>query len=221
MIEFPATAQTATQHNLLDLPAPTPLTTPARTPPVRINGFLYTAPTRHDIFTAYLQDTYGINSLTRTSARALYAFTFTHSKAWDQDAGGFGIRFASAYGVNMVNGNVRLGMDALFHEDLRYIPCRGCRKRDKLVNALLAEVTARHSIDGHRFFTLTPTVSDFSGPLIAHVLWYPNPSKNFTNGIIDARTVFATRIAGHLFREFVVDRHKHKPRPDESVASLN
>jgi hypothetical protein len=198
-------------------PAPTPA--PAKPAPIRVNGLLYTPPTHHDLIAAYVQDTYGLPGQARTTVRALYSFAQGGPPQWDQNATGFGIRMASNEGITMISGNVRLAMEVIFHEDLRYIPCRGCRKRDKLANALLAEITARHDTDGHRFFTLTPTVSDFSGPLIAHVLWYPSISPY--DGFISARTVFATRIGGHLIREFILDRKKHKPRPEETITSAN
>ena len=49
------------------------------------------------------------------------------------------------------------------------------------------EFTARHSRDGHRFFTLTPVVADFSGPIIAHAVWYPNGFNPF-GGVVATRT---------------------------------
>ena len=94
------------------------------------------------------------------------------------------------------------------------IPCHGCRAKKKIENALLAEVTARHDSDGHRFFTLTPTIADFSGPIIAHTFWFPQPSGPI-DGVIAARLVFATRIGGHLFREFVLERRHNYPKLED------
>jgi hypothetical protein len=116
--------------------------------------------------------------------------------------------------VSAINGNVRYALETIFHEDMRYIPCHGCRAKKKIENALLAEVTARHDSDGHRFFTLTPTIADFSGPIIAHTIWFPQPSGPI-DGVIAARLVFATRIGGHLLREFVLERRHKDPKLDE------
>ena len=180
-----------------------------------INGRPYQQPTRHDILVDYVKDTYGWPALARTGARTTYSeiharyFETPDANSWGTDFPGFMQRFGSAAGVTMIDGNVRLGMEVLFHEDLRYIPCHGCRKRDKIANVLLSEITARHDSDGHRFFTLTPTIADFSGPIIAHSLWYPNFDP--VAGVISTRLVFATRIGQHLFQEFVWERRHYDP----------
>jgi len=106
-------------------------------------------------------------------------------------------------------------MEEVFHEDLRYIPCHGCTFKHQNENALLAEITARHASNGHRFFTLTPTVADFSGPIIAHSIWYP--TYNPFGGVVATRTVFATRVGSHLFREFVLERRHYDPKEPARV----
>ncbi len=178
-----------------------------------INGRPYQQPTRHDTLVDYVKDTYGWPALARTGARTTYSeiharyFETPDANSWGTDLPGFMERFGSAAGVTVIDGNVRLGMEVLFHEDLRYIPCHGCRKRDKITNALLAEITARHDSDGHRFFTLTPTIADFSGPIISHSIWYPNFDP--MAGVISTRLVFATRVGQHLFQEFIWERRHH------------
>jgi len=220
-------AQTPSPNQVPDAPTPAvkPLTArPTQTPEQAaealrisklaiINGRPYQQPTRHDKLVDYAKDTYGWSGLARTTARAGYSeihaeyFETGTNPPWGTDLPGFMQRFGSAAGVTAINGNVRLGMEVLFHEDLRYIPCHGCSKRDKLNNVLLAEITARHDKDGHRFFTLTPTIADFSGPIISHSLWYPNFDP--MAGVISARLVFATRIGQHLFQEYVWERRHH------------
>ncbi len=175
-----------------------------------INGAPYDQPSAGDTFRDYLRDSYGLPALARTTVRALYSQGRGKPEGWGTDFPGFAQRFASAAGITAINGNVRYGMEALFHEDLRYLACHGCGVRAKIENALLAEITARHDEDGHRFFTLTPTIADFTGPIIAHSLWYPG-GPNPAAGAVSARLVFATRVGGHLFQEFVLERrHKGK-----------
>ena len=178
-----------------------------------VNGRPYEPPTQRQQFVAYLKDSYGLVGLPSTTVRALYSEARDKPDEWGQDLPGFMQRFAASAGVTAINGNVRYGMEELFHEDLRYIPCHGCRAKKKIENALLAEITARHDSDGHRFFTLTPTVADFSGPIIAHSLYYPG-GVDPGAGAVAARTIFATRIGGHLFTEFVLER-RHKDKPAE------
>ena len=185
-----------------------------------VNGRPYQQPTRRDILHSYVADTYEVQGLANTTIRALYSEARGKPEEWSQDAKGFGERFGSAAAVTAINGTVRLGMETVFHEDLRYIPCHGCTVKHKIENALLAEITARHDSDGHRFFTLTPTVADFSGPIIVHTAWYPGASNGPMDGVISARTVFATRLGLHLFREFVLER-RHHDEPERGSRKTN
>jgi hypothetical protein len=189
--------------------------TPAAASVVMIHSRAYLPPTQHQLFQAYLRDSYGWPALASSTVRTLYGEARANNpSAYGTDAAGFGQRLGSNLAITAITGNVRFAMEEVFHEDLRYIPCHGCSVKHKIENALLAEITARHDRDGHRFFTLTPTISDFSGPLIAHSTWYPGASEGPIRGVISARTVFAVRIGGHLFREFVLERrHKDAPEP--------
>ncbi len=170
-----------------------------------VNGRPYEQPTKKIIFDDYVSDSYGLPAVLRTTVRALYSEARDAPKGWGTDFPGFMQRFGANAGQTIISGNVRYAMELTFHEDLRYIACHGCSVKGKIENALLAEVTARHDSDGHRFFTLTPTVADFSGPIIAHSLWYPG-GANPGAGAVSARLAFSTRVGSHLFREFVLER---------------
>ena len=213
-------AQTAMPDAPVANPPPTALLKANGTAikPVMINGRPYVRPTNRQQFIGYLKDSYGLPALEGATFRATYSQIRGKPDGWDQDWTGYGQRFGSAMAVSAINGNVRYAMEMTFHEDMRYIPCHGCGAKRKIENALLAEITARHDTDGHRFFTLTPTIADFSGPIIAHSIWFPGGS-NPMDGVVAARLVFATRIGGHLFREFVLERrHKDPPIDDVSPA---
>jgi hypothetical protein len=172
-----------------------------------INGRPYVPPTAKVQFRDYLRDSYGWPAMARSTARALYNQAQDGPSQWGQDFPGFMQRFGSNVGITAIDGNVRYGMEMLFHEDLRYIPCHGCSIKRKLENAFLSEVTARHDSDGHRFFTLTPAIADFSGPIISHSVWYPNFDP--FGGVVATRTVAATRVGQHLFTEFILERRHH------------
>jgi len=173
-----------------------------------VNGRPYQRPSHRDQFDDYLRDSYGWPAFARSTARALYSEARGGPKGWGQDFPGFAQRYGSNVAITAIDGNVRYGMETIFHEDMRYIPCHGCSV--KIGNALLAEVTARHDSDGHRFFTLTPVIADFSGPIIANTFWYPNHDP--FGGVIGTRTVAAARVGGHLFTEFVWERRHHDPK---------
>jgi hypothetical protein len=177
-----------------------------------VNGIPYDKPSNHDLFLYYLSDTYLLNGQIRTTVRTLYNEAQDGPPGWGTDFPGFMQRFASNEAITAINGTVRLGMEFTFHEDLRYLPCLHCTWKRKFANALLSEITARHGEDGRRFFSLTPAISDFSGPIVAHSLWYPDGFNPF-DGVIAVRTVAAIRVGQHLAQEFWIDRHhKHAPK---------
>ncbi len=179
-----------------------------------VNGRPYDQPTKRAIFDDYVKDSYGLPAVLRTTVRALYSEARDAPASWGTDAPGFAQRFGTNAGQTIISGNVRYAMEVTFHEDLRYIACHGCSVKAKIENALLAEVTARHDSDGHRFFTLTPTIADFSGPIVAHSLWYPG-GANPKAGAVSARLAFSTRVGSHLFREFVLERRHTSKNPEK------
>lgn len=211
----PATQTLTPSSAVPSLPAPRAVAPVTAVSVVSINGRPYRRPTRKEQFVDYLKDSYGWSALARTSARALYAQGVGKPEEWGQDWAGFGERFRSASAVTVIDGNVRYGMEMLFHEDMRYIPCHGCSVKRKVENALLAEFTARHDSDGRRFFTLTPTVTDMAGPMIANAFWVPG--KTAIDGFVGSRLIFATRIGGHLFSEFILERRHHDPPLPDNV----
>jgi hypothetical protein len=192
---------------------PRPVQTPEEHEAARIaslgsvNGKMYDQPSHKEQFHDYLYDSYWLPSLARSAVRSAYEQARDKPHGWGQDFPGYTQRYASNMGINAISGSVRFGMETLFHEDTRYIPCHGCSIRRKLANALLAEVTARHDSDGHRFFTLTPAIADFSGAIVANATWYP--SHDPFGGVVATRTVAATRVGQHLFNEFVWERRHH------------
>jgi hypothetical protein len=182
-----------------------------------VNGKVYDQPSHKDQFLDYLNDSYGLPAFARTTVRTLYSEARGTPEGWGQDFPGFAQRFGSNAAITAIDGNVRFGLETLFREDMRYIPCHGCSVKRKIMNALLSEVTARHDVDGHRFFTLTPAIADFSGPIIANAAWYPNHDP--FGGVVGTRTVAATRVGAHLFREFVLER-RHRDRKIEDNEPL-
>jgi hypothetical protein len=143
--------------------------------------------------------------------RSLYGQATDKPDGWGQDWPGYGQRFGTAMAVSAINGNVRYGLSSLFREDMRYIPCHGCSVKRKIGNAFLSEITARHDVDGHRFFTVTPIIADFSGPIISNSFWFP-PGHGPLDGLVATRTVLVARIGGHLFREFILERRHKDPK---------
>jgi hypothetical protein len=175
-----------------------------------VNGERYDQPSSKDLTLYYLTDTFLLPGQTRSMISALYSQARERPAGWGDDFSGFAQRLGSAEGITAINGTVRMGMEFLFHEDLRYIPCHHCSVKRKIANAFLSEVTARHGVDGKRIFSLTPEISDFAGPIVAHTLWFPNYDP--FAGVVATRVVAAVRVATHLAQEYLVE-HRHRRGP--------
>jgi hypothetical protein len=214
LMAFCTAAQAQSTSPFPDAPSAAAAANPAKMDkPAIVNGRPYVRPTAKDQFEDYLRDSYGIPAIVRTTVGAVYGQGIDSPSVWGQDWRGFGQRMGWGTASTIVNGNVRYGMETAFHEDMRYIPCHGCSAKKKIENALLAEVTARHDSDGHRFFTLTPLFSDMTGPILVNS--FAVPGKGPINGVIGSRVRITTRIGGHLYREFVMERKHHDPKlPD-------
>jgi hypothetical protein len=177
-----------------------------------VNGMPYDQPSTRDLALYYVHDTYLLPGFERSTLRALYGEARGKPTGWGQDFAGFSQRFGSAVAITSINGTMRLCFELALHEDLRYIPCPSCKWKRKIINALLAEFTARRGEDGHRAFTLSPTIADFSGPIIAHSIWYPNGPDPFA-GVVATRVVVLTRVGSHLMDEAIAAWHfKHAQR---------
>ncbi len=89
-------------------------------------GRPYDQPSAGDTFRDYLRDSYGLPALARTTVRALYSQGAASRTGWGTDFPASRSALRPSAGITAINGNVRYGMEVLFHEDLRYLACHGC-----------------------------------------------------------------------------------------------
>jgi hypothetical protein len=174
--------------------------------PVFVNGRLYHKPTRREDFKAYEHELIGPRPFISAAIRAGFEQIRPVPTGWGQDFPGYIQRYGSAYGEFGIDSSVRYGLAAALHEDVRYLICHQCTAGQKIENAFLAEMTARHGEDGHRTFSLTPVVAGFSGPLVAYAAWYP-PGYDSGDAAKHAFFGFGFRIVGHIVREFLFDKN--------------
>ncbi len=183
--------------------APAPL--PDAPSTVLVNGRAYRKPTAKEDLRAYRGDLFGPRPFIHAAIRSGIEQIRTVPVGWGQDFPGYLQRYGSAYGEAAIDTSVRYGLGSLLHEDVRYLVCHDCSFGDKLENAMLYEVTARHGVDGHRTFSVTPIVASFSGPVVAYAAWYP---PGYTTGMA-AKHAFlgiGTRVVFNLIREYTRDR---------------
>jgi hypothetical protein len=183
------------------------LFTPGAPPPdpTFVNGRAYHKPTRREDLRAYEHELIGPRPFLSAAIRSAIEQVRPVPIGWGQDFPGYLQRYGSAYAEFAIDSSVRYALAGALHEDVRYIICHKCSAGDKLANAFLAEMTARHGEDGHRAFSLTPVAAGFSGPLIAYAAWYP-PGYTEGDAAKHAFFGFGFRIVGHIVREFFFDK---------------
>ena len=170
-----------------------------------VNGRPYRKPTAKEDLRAYRGDLFGARPLIHAAVRSGIEQIRTVPVGWGQDFPGYMQRYGSAYGEAAIDNSVRYGLGSLLHEDVRYLVCHDCTFGDKLANAALYEVTARHGADGHRTFSMTPIVASFSGPEVAYAAWYP-PGYTPEMAAKHAFLGIGTRVLFNLLREYTRDR---------------
>jgi hypothetical protein len=180
----------------------------------------YFQPTAADNFRAYRRELIGPRPFIHAGIRAGIEQIRTVPDGWGQDFPGFAQRYGSAYGEAAIDTTVRFSMGTALHEDVRYLVCHGCSFGQKLRNAALYEVSARHGADGHRVFSVTPIVSSFSGPMIAYAAWYPpGPNYNTQGALKHSLFGLGTRIIFHMVREYTGDRESAAQRDARKYAA--
>jgi hypothetical protein len=176
------------------------------------DGQLYRKPTAREDLRAYEHDLIGPRAFIAAAIRSGIEQIRPVPIGWGQDFPGYAQRYGSAYGEEAIDSSVRFGLAGVLHEDVRYLLCHGCSAKAKIENAFLSEFTARHGEDGHRSISLTPVVADFSGPIVAYSAWYP-PGYETGDAAKHATFIVGTRIAFHIVREFLADRHPKAAQP--------
>ncbi|MDR3735096.1 MAG: hypothetical protein P4L10_06100 [Acidobacteriaceae bacterium] len=176
-----------------------------------VNGRAYHRPTRKEDFKAYEHEVIGPRAFIGAAFRSGIEQARTVPVGWGQDWPGYGQRYGSAYAEIAIDSSVRFGLAAALHEDTRYLICHHCSLGVKFENALLAEVTNRHGVDGHRRLSVVPVVATFSGPLVAYSAWYP-PTYGPGEAAGHAAFGLTTHVFGHMVREVFFD-HDRKPKP--------
>lgn len=185
-----------------------PLPKQPQASPYMVNGLPYHQPTGAQRLHLYVKDVVGPERFAIEAVSAAYAYGRNDPQGWDNGAEGYGKHIGSAYGQAVISETVRHGLSAALHEDTHYIVCHGCTMKERVYNSVLSEFTARRGADGHRAWSLTPTISNYSGPLVSHNVWYPD-GYNSGDAAIAGTTGYATHIGFRFARE-LYDIYKTK-----------
>jgi len=120
---------------------------------------------------------------------------------WDQDGWGYGLRFASSFGVHVVKQSIESGTAALLHEDNRYVPCSETGFGPRLKYALTSTVMAR-SPNGSRRISISK-ISAFTATSFISRTWQPASTSQASDAFAHLGISVGLAAGYNVGREFL------------------
>ncbi len=132
----------------------------------------YVRPNADKRFKRYVNDAVGPFAWVGMAAGAGFGTIANSPKEWGRSTSGFGKRFASNFGKNVIKTTFIYGLDEAFKLDSHYYRSSKRDVGSRIANALYSTVTARTS-NGKRTIGVPQLVGTYSSNLIARKAWYP------------------------------------------------
>jgi hypothetical protein len=174
--------------------------TPAHAQPGRTAD--YTKPDFGQRFHNYLFDSFGPYPLIGAAAAAGVTQGTNSPPEWGQGAEGYGYRYASAFGINLVATSARYGLAEIFREDTIYYRCECGGFFPRLSHAVISTITARRGNDGHRFISFANIAAPYAGTETAALGWYPS-RYNAMDGFRMGNYALLTYAGVNVAKEFI------------------
>ena len=163
----------------------------------------YEFPTHRERFDRYVKDTVGPFRLARTAVSAGLNQWRDTPEEWGQGMKGYGRRYASSFGRNVVQQTVTYGLDEAFglDSDFRRSNSEGFGARVK--HALLETVTSRTK-SGKRVLSAPRLAGVYTGGVVAAETWYPE-RYSYKDGLRMGTNSLITGFGINLVREFFIN----------------
>lgn len=149
----------------------------------------------------FIKSTIGPVAIGRMVFNAGYSTWANSPEEWGTKWEGFGRRFASNVGKNVIRQTTAFGLDEALKYDSYFY-----RSKDKSVgarvrNALISPVTARDR-NGKRVVGIPRIAATYTSSIIASETWYPK-RYDWKDGLISGTSSLGFNAAFNLFREFI------------------
>ena len=162
----------------------------------------YVFPTAEERFKRYVKDTVGPWRLLRTGAAAGIQQWQDSPEEWGQGMEGYGKRFASGLGRNVVQQSVTYGLDSAFKLDTGFQRSKREGFGPRLKDALLQNVTSRTK-SGKRVISVPRFAGIYTGSIVATETWYPD-RYSYKDGLRQGTTTFVMGFGINVIREFLI-----------------
>ena len=164
----------------------------------------YIFPSGKERFQRYVKDTIGPFRLLRTGAAAGIAQWRDAPEEWGQGMKGYGRRYASGLGQNLIQQTVTYGLDEAMGLDTGFQKSKREGFGPRFKDALLQNVTSRNR-KGDRVVSVPRFAGIYTGAIVARETWFPD-RYSYKDGIRNGTTTLITGFGINLVREFLFNR---------------
>lgn len=160
----------------------------------------YVRPTKEKRFKRYLSDAFGIPAIAGSAFGAGISQINNNPPEWKRTAGGFGRRFASSYGANMIRNTISYGLNEAFSLDNRFEKSGQKNFGKRLKHVFISSYTTRTK-NGKRILDFPQFVGTYSASVIANETWMPD-RFSYKDGLRSGTISLGTRLGINFLREF-------------------
>ena len=197
----PVTTQTtATTETTVNTQTPADSQTPA---PTQTTTSDYVFPTREERAKRYAKSMFGPGALLRIGASAGISQWRDTPEEWGQGMEGYGRRFASGFGKNVIQQTVTYGLDSAFKLDTGFQRSRREGFWPRLKDALVQNVTSRTQ-SGKRVVSAPRLAGVYTSAIVATETWYPD-RYDYKDGLRHGSTTLLIGFGINVVREFFIN----------------
>lgn len=165
------------------------------------NQASYVRPPSDKRLKRYVNDTVGPFAWVGVAASSGVSTIRNEPEEWGKSAKGFGKRFASTFGKNVIRNTAIYGIDEALKIDSHFYRSKKRDVGSRAGNAIASTFTAR-TASGKRTVGVSRIVGTYTASIIAAEAWYP-PRYNWKDGMKSGTISLGANAAFNLVREFI------------------
>jgi hypothetical protein len=174
---------------------------PAKPDPDPFDNYVF--PTHRERFDRYVKNTVGPLRLTRTAVSAGLDQWRDTPEEWGQGMKGYGRRYASSFGRNLVQQSVTYGLDEALGQDSGFQRSNRDGFGARVKHAFLETITSRTK-SGRRVLSAPRLAGVYTSAIVATETWYPE-RYSYKDGLRIGTGTLITGFGINLVREFFIN----------------
>jgi hypothetical protein len=160
-------------------------------------------PTKRERFNRYVKSAVGPYSLLGIGVSAGINQWRDNPEEWEQGTSGYGKRYASSFGRNLIQQTVIYGLDSAMGLDTKFRKSTRKGFFPRMKDALAENITSRNRV-GKRVFSVPRVSGVYASGIISNEAWYP-ARYNYKDGLRSGSRTLLTGFGLNLVREFIIN----------------